>query len=70
MTHNYLPTSRNGIEMKITPEPAYPLNDREAAIDKLWISSIHGTWREDVETAYNAGAGAERERIRDCFRKD
>ena len=34
---------------------------KEEMIDKLWGQSNHGTQREDVEAAYNAGAAAERE---------
>ena len=34
---------------------------KEEMIDKLLGQSNHGTQREDVEAAYNAGAAAERE---------
>ena len=34
---------------------------KEEMIDKLWGRSNHGTNREDIEAAYNAGAEAERE---------
>lgn len=30
--------------------------DKETIIDRLWENSSHGTSREDVEAAYNAGA--------------
>jgi hypothetical protein len=35
---------------------------KDETIDKLWESSNHGTRREDVESAYNAGSAAEREK--------
>lgn len=38
--------------------------DREQTIDKLWESSNHGTRREDVVAAFEAGVDAERERWR------
>lgn len=34
---------------------------KDETIEKLWEQSNHGTRREDVEAAYNAGAIAERE---------
>ena len=34
---------------------------KEEMIDKLWEQSNHGTQREDIEAAYNAGAAAARE---------
>lgn len=34
---------------------------REKTIDSLWETSNHGTRREDIESAYNAGAMAVRE---------
>ena len=34
---------------------------KEEMIEKLWGQSNHGTQREDIEAAYNAGAAAERE---------
>ena len=34
---------------------------KEEMIDRLWGQSNHGTQREDIEAAYNAGAAAERE---------
>ena len=34
---------------------------KEEMIDNLWGQSNHGTQREDIEAAYNAGAAAERE---------
>lgn len=36
--------------------------DKERAIDKLWERANHGTQREDVVAAYEAGQAAERER--------
>lgn len=36
------------------------MTTKNEVIDKLWESSNHGTRREDVEAAYNAGATAER----------
>lgn len=36
---------------------------KDETIDMLWECSNHGTMREYVEAAYNAGATAERERI-------
>ena len=38
------------------------MKSREDVIYKLWEDSNHGTRREDVENAYNAGAKAERDR--------
>ena len=35
--------------------------DREKTIDDLWERSNHGTRREDVVAAYEAGAASERE---------
>lgn len=35
--------------------------DKEKVIDDLWERSNHGTRREDVVAAYEAGAVAERE---------
>ncbi len=32
---------------------------KDEAIDRLWENANHGTRREDVEAAYNAGAAAE-----------
>jgi hypothetical protein len=37
-------------------------DDREQTIDRLWEASNHGTRREDVARAYEAGVAAERER--------
>jgi hypothetical protein len=36
--------------------------DKDQVIEKLWENSGHGTRRQDVEAAYEAGAAAERER--------
>lgn len=33
---------------------------KDETIEKLWGESNHGTQREDIEAAYNAGAAAER----------
>lgn len=36
--------------------------NREQTIDRLWERAAHGTRREDVHVAYEAGASEERER--------
>ena len=43
--------------------------DKDEVIDELWGRSNHGTRREDVEFAYNAGVAAERERCKNivCY---
>lgn len=40
---------------------------KDETIDKLWEDSNHGTRREDVEAAYDAGAAEEREQIHRAF---
>lgn len=39
------------------------MDDKDKVIDALWERSNHGTQREDVVRAYEAGAAAERERL-------
>lgn len=36
----------------------------DKTIDAIWERSGHGTRREDIEAAFNAGQDAERQRIR------
>lgn len=38
---------------------------KDEQIDKLWESSNHGTMREDIVAAYEAGVAAERARWND-----
>lgn len=38
---------------------------KDKTIDDMWAASGHGTRREDVEAAYNAGVLAEQEQQRD-----
>lgn len=51
---------RAGLYARPVP-PADPAN-KDETIDNLWGQSAHGTRREDIAAAYNAGALAEQER--------
>jgi len=42
--------------------------NREQTIDRLWERAAHGTRREDVQAAYEAGAADERKRWRKLLR--
>ena len=47
----------------LSPFNHFDSMDKEQIIDNLWENANHGTRREDIEAAYEAGAAAERNKF-------
>lgn len=62
--HQFLSDMRIDVRAGLYARPVPPVDpaNKDETIDNLWGQSAHGTRREDIAAAYNAGALAEQER--------